>query len=414
MRVRVVLLLSLGLNIALGARLYFLYRSARPDRSPATTNVVQVALGTNAVRPRVVVRRQFFSWSEIESTDYPTYIANLRSIGCPESTIRDIIIADVNQLYARRRTAEVVTSDQQWWRSEPDLEVLQAAAEKSKALDDERRALLTKLLGPGWDVNANPSVEGSSAGIALNGPVLGQLPAAIKQAVQEISARSQQRQQAYIAAQQQAGQPVDQTELTRLRQQTRDELARVLSPVQLEEFLLRYSSTANQLRKELDGFDATPEEFRNIFRASDPIDQQMQLYYSGNDATSAKERQELEKQRQAAIKQALGTERYQVFQLLQDPVYRQTQTTVEQLGAPLETLMPIYQINQATAAERQRIKNDPTLTDDEREKELLQVQQDQQKSIRQLLAAKGQSASQPQASNVTPPMPPTPGEAQRP
>src|SRR5215510_15089950 len=46
-----------------------------------------------------------FTWSQIESADYRTYITNLRSIGCPEQTIRDIIVADVQGLYAPRRQA---------------------------------------------------------------------------------------------------------------------------------------------------------------------------------------------------------------------------------------------------------------------------------------------------------------------
>ena len=39
----------------------------------------------------------------MESPDYPTYIANLRSIACPEVTIRDIITADVGELYRKKR-----------------------------------------------------------------------------------------------------------------------------------------------------------------------------------------------------------------------------------------------------------------------------------------------------------------------
>ena len=41
-----------------------------------------------------------FHWSQIESTDYRTYVANLRSIGCPEPTIRDIIATDLHTVYA--------------------------------------------------------------------------------------------------------------------------------------------------------------------------------------------------------------------------------------------------------------------------------------------------------------------------
>ena len=50
----------------------------------------------------------------------------------------------------------------------------------------------------------------------------------------------------------------------------RDDLARVLSPPQLEEFLLRYSQNANELRANLGQlrfFNATPDEFRAVFRA---------------------------------------------------------------------------------------------------------------------------------------------------
>ncbi len=44
-----------------------------------------------------------FQWSQLESADYPTYIANLRGIGCPEQTIREILAADVADSFASRR-----------------------------------------------------------------------------------------------------------------------------------------------------------------------------------------------------------------------------------------------------------------------------------------------------------------------
>lgn len=46
-----------------------------------------------------------FHWSQIESRDYRIYVANLRSIGCPDLTLRDIISADVASLYTARRRA---------------------------------------------------------------------------------------------------------------------------------------------------------------------------------------------------------------------------------------------------------------------------------------------------------------------
>src|SRR5262249_55086014 len=104
MRWRGLAVLSLGLNMLLA--LAWLV-AIGGSRSPTVASGPQGPGGPTAVRTNTVVRRQFFTWQEVESPDYPTYIANLRDIGCPEQTIRDIIIADVNALYARRRATEV-------------------------------------------------------------------------------------------------------------------------------------------------------------------------------------------------------------------------------------------------------------------------------------------------------------------
>src|SRR4030095_686740 len=147
MRWRFVALASLAVNVAVGVA-WVGYRQPGPAEKLSPQAAVEA--GSNQPQSNVVVRRQFFSWSEVESSDYPTYIANLRQIGCLEQTIRDIIIADVNAFYSKRRATELVTSDQQWWRSEPDPAVVQAAIEKAAALETERRSLLTSLLGTNW------------------------------------------------------------------------------------------------------------------------------------------------------------------------------------------------------------------------------------------------------------------------
>ncbi len=44
-----------------------------------------------------------FRWSQIESTNYLTYISNLRAVGCPSQTVRDIVAADVHGFYAPKQ-----------------------------------------------------------------------------------------------------------------------------------------------------------------------------------------------------------------------------------------------------------------------------------------------------------------------
>ena len=386
MRWRVIALVSLGVNIVLAAVwLFFVPRQA----AQAPTAALDQA-ATNPAKPNIILRRQLFSWHEVESADYPTYVANLRSLGCPEQTIRDIIIADVNVLYARRRATELVTAEQQWWRSEPDADVVHAAAEKARELEDERRALLTRLLGSSWESGDLVSIpRPSRPGVLLDGPALGALSVETKQAIQTVSIRSQDRMQAYLDAQQRAGKEPDPVELAKLRQQTRDDLAHLLSPPELEEFLLRYSQDANDLRTEfgqLRFFDPSPDEFRAVFRATDPLDQRIQSLANAKDPGSLAARKALEDQRENAIKNALGPKRYEEYRLLHDPVYRGAVAIADEAGTP-EAAPKLYAISLAALAEQSRIRGDKNLTDDQKSIELKRLELEQ---LQASTLAKGQ------------------------
>ena len=86
----------------------------------------------------------------------------------------------------------------------------------------------------------------------------------------------------------------------------RSELARVLNPAQMEEFLLRYSQTAIDLRNEFKHFQATPYEFRAMFRARDKIDEEMGGI-TGDPANGGGRRQAaFQKQEDDAIKERAG------------------------------------------------------------------------------------------------------------
>src|SRR5438094_8605532 len=104
MKGRVILALSLTVNFGL---LGWLGLQSNHHSQPAPLPVVEVA--TRNVSPAIPeppptqptasapVRSPEFRWSQIESADYPAYVANLRAIGAPEKTIRDIILADLEK-----------------------------------------------------------------------------------------------------------------------------------------------------------------------------------------------------------------------------------------------------------------------------------------------------------------------------
>jgi hypothetical protein len=383
MRGRALLLTSLALNAGLVVAVVVLARD-RPAPAPAggsTPRLVRQS-GTNPPRTHVVVRKQFFHWNELESDDYKTYITNLVEIGCPPDTIRDIIVADVNQLYERRRLTTIVPEDPVWWKGNPAGAVAESIVRQEAALDRERRALLTELLGPGWE----PSRQRPGAMVYLTGPVLSALPEETKLAVQDIVARSTERDRQWREANKER--PPTEAEVAaqqaKLRQQTREELAKVLTPEQLEEYLLRWSFNAETMRRQFAGLEITADEFRAIFRATDPLRQQFELLGEG-DTTVTNRRAALQKQLDDALRQTLGPERFAQFTLNQDPTYAATVAVAGQLQLPADNIQPLYEITRETESELRRIRSDQTLTSAEQEAAIAELLKDQADTLRTLL-----------------------------
>lgn len=386
MRLRIFLGLSLGVNVALAIWLVW-GRKDGTGPAPATPPAARASAPAASVKTNTIIRRQFFSWQEVESTDYPTYIANLRSIGCPEQTIRDIIVADVNQLYMRKRATEIVTADQQWWRAEPDMDVTVAGLEKVQQLEAERKELLTSLLGAGWDstVKTVPSPPNTP----LDGPILGLLTPESRLAVKDAMARSEQKTQEYVEAQRKAGLPVSQSELAKMQLQVRNELAQILTPAQMEEYLLRYSRTAERLRASLTGVEVTPEEFKKLFQLRDAAQMQLDLAGEPTDAAGRKRAVEAAVKMEEDLKQVLGEERYQEHRAGTDPQYRSAMEVAESAGIRKELLQPLYEFIRAGDEEKLRIRSDPGLSAEQRATALAKTETEYLESLRKLLGDEG-------------------------
>src|SRR5688572_26160810 len=72
-----------------------------------TNTLTQIAVRKiNATNLLAALANRPLNWAALESTNYYIYIANLRGFGCPEETIKDIILTDIAKVYARKR-AEV-------------------------------------------------------------------------------------------------------------------------------------------------------------------------------------------------------------------------------------------------------------------------------------------------------------------
>jgi hypothetical protein len=380
MRARLLLWASLGLNLLLAVMLVLLSR----DRVQGLAYDRAAVKASDAARPfktNVVVRRQGFTWNEIESTDFTAYIANLRRIGCPEKTIRDIIVAEVNDLFAERMAREINLPEQKWWLPEPDMDALESGMDHIRTLEQEKAMLLTQLLGAGWD--AQRTMAGGNA-IRFDGVVLSKLSPEAKSAVERIENDLRRTRAEAEERARREGRTADPAELGQLRLEARRQLASILNPEQLEEYLLRYSQTADQMREELRGYGAEPDEFRRIFRARDAFEQQIAALNPSDPGTAAR-RAEFERLRDESIRQAIGSDRFGFYQLSQSPLFRQAQEQAEQTGAPPEKVLPIFRINQAVQEEIARIQSDRTISEDQRRVALAMVQQQQRNSIDRIM-----------------------------
>lgn len=381
MRWRIILGVSLVANLILLVAWLRAPRSvaAGDNNLPSGTNILSV---TNT-RPAVIVRRQFFSWQELESRDYPTYIKNLREIGCPEQTIRDIIIADVTQVLREKYQDQLsqFRPNPRWWTNEREPVV-----ETNSQADmwAERNVILTQLLGPDWAVRGAVSSSSTNRYEQLllatmeTNPRLQNLSEENKQAVAAIlsSAAGNYDEDTWDAAKEVAAE-----------KERWARLSQILSPEQLEAAKLHFSAHSERLRNELDalpGFTVEPEEFRKIFQATESIDEQL-LALAGNDSPAAqRQREKLLADRMEAVRQILTQPRYEQYVRLQDPAYL---SAVETLGNVnnSDALALLYAINRQATEEQERILNDETLTEREREIQLKQLELEQMKATAEAL-----------------------------
>jgi len=215
--------------------------------------------------------------------------------------------------------------------------------------------------------------------------VLSQLSVETTQAVRQEWEKLQKRYAEYRQTQEKTGKPVEPLVVAQMHREYREQLERLLTSEQLEEFLLRNSQVSQRLRQDLAGFNTTSEEFRAIFKARDAAERQLMWATVTSLESYAQQRQQLNQQAEKEIERALGPERYREYKFNSDPVYREARSFAEDFGAAPEAVVPLYEIRRTTAAEEQQIRNDSTMTPEERIAALQAVRQYSEEAIRQLI-----------------------------
>ena len=366
--------------------------SARPQPQPAPTASapapVPAPLQAQPAKPV-----QSFDWRLVESEDYKKYIANLRSIGCPEETIRDIISADVKKLFdARKRTLNASTNKFEYWKAGNLFGSMmnEEKIKQSQELAKEKRDLLKELLGVAPE--EKPDMFG---GMNPFESMLDFLPADKQNQVAEVF----QKFQAKMVKGFSGGSPdaEDMKKIQGMQKEMETELGKILSPDELESYQLRMSQTAMMMRMQLASFDPSEQEFRDIFKLKKSFDDQFGSFgMLSQDKTEKQKYNDAKKDLDGQVKSLLGDSRYQDYERAQDYAYQGIYRVADRNGLGKEAANQVYDMKKAAEEQATRLRGDTTLSPEQRTEALKGIRTETENSIRTVFGDKGWQSYQSQ------------------
>ncbi len=176
-----------------------------------------------------------------------------------------------------------------------------------------------------------------------------------------------------------------------------DAIKRLLTPEEAVQYDLRMSMTTATLRGQLVGFEPTEQEFIALFKLRREYEDKFPMFPMANpdDLTAAERRakreaaEAAEQQLQEQIKQTLGAQRYADYEIAQDYAYEQMYRVAKQAGLGTPEAKQAYAMKKAAEVQAARIRNDQSLTPEQRGAGLAGIRQETEASIHAVLGEKG-------------------------
>jgi hypothetical protein len=383
-------------NIGLGAWAYYTLK-LRPQRDAAaamaredSSAAVEPAEVFRAPEPQVVTVTNQITWEQLESEDYKTYIERLRSISCPEQTIRDIIIADLDKLLAPQFHAIYGRKgDVKYWQSEEEELANnhdhREWARKERELDRQKRQIVKELVG----VDLNRERLKQKGYEDYYERRLSFLPEEKRDAVRSILEQYDEVEKSIRDRELEDGQPITDAErmrLRKIREQRSEELASALTPDEKQWYELWMSPSANAVRYSMYGMEATEQEFLSVYQLRRGFDEQWnpdEIDWNNEQMVSGYQqaRADLESQ----VRQQLGEDRYMQYKRGNDPAYHQLNAAVSRFGLPRAKADEAYEIRMTVQQMTAQVRSDPNLTPPQRDEAAAAMEHEGESAMRQLL-----------------------------
>ena len=360
------------------------------------------ALGQTAPPERIVREVERFHWRQIEDEDFKKYIQNLRDIGCPEETIRNLVKQDLDKYYDQRK-ADILSKSparKEFWKSGNPSSLGRPSASASSQmaqLDREKNEVLGELFNPSGLAAINrPGPLARARSQAKSGYAMDFIPEETKAQLNTLE--QEYGSQLLKKMAQGASDAQDMAEIRQLRQDRDSSIATMLTPEQKTEYDLRKSPTAANMRLQMDGFDPSEDEFRDIFGARKAFDDEHGVVPGASiSAGDMEARQFAEQEMNDQIHTSLGDDRYQDYLRQTDYDYKSIAKITERQGLGENISAQVYDMKGGAEELAREIRMNTGLSIEERQMQLGQIRNVTSRSIESLIGGQGAVALQGQA-----------------
>lgn len=402
MSARSILILSLGLNLLLAAWVAGKSRFTTVASSPHSTQSAPEAPAAKSFPAWRVKRTNVievttnrvdalgFHWSRIETNDYDAFVANLRAVGCPEKSVRSILLPDVEELYAGL-LADAEEPELFWATESQRVARERRVAEKQSALAEEKRALLLRLVGTDWSAKATHEWVSQTTPVLI----MGFLPDESALRLMETVIRLEQRTEGFRLETRRILIDADEPRLDALIAEARREMNSCMTPAEAEELLLRAYDlgTGFEGNCRLAGVTVSGVELRQIAAIGsqelDLVDMVLrQELDRPHDRDDMEERlKHVSPAATAEIHRLLGDPRFAAYTRSKDGNFRDYAQAARQHELPVDTAIKAYDIRRTAEAAARELKSNRELAPEQRRAALDAMRREAEQAMRSAVGA---------------------------
>lgn len=401
MKLSVLIALSLAANLVLVALLFRPLPGGQPAAGEPAENSSVSAADASAAKPNerfvTTASGAKISWRDLQAAELREFVGRLRAVNCPEETIKDLVLAELNRRFSKQQRA--LWSEQQnqdYWKPyqrKVDPVEQKKNRDRSKqmqAMAKEKTALIVELFGVDVEKQRmrEEGFDPENTGWNPNGN-LAFLPEAKREAVQKYLDDFSEKEQEFYASVSGSWDAEARAKQKKLEQEKLDGLAQFLTPAELREYKLRNSQMASQISSELHGVDLTRQQYEALFDLRSRYGDSVLNYGdAGNDAVAIKQIEQNKKDMQAEIAAALGPDKAAELERAQDYQYQQLASLAKHNDLPADTAAKIYDFKSVAEKTAAALKASQNFSAEERQAALAQIRAETEASVKAALGDK--------------------------